>query len=139
MEERLGRLAPWQQLALAAGALVAVGFVPAPGMSGSPYVLVPYALAIVFLGLSVARLARLSSPLDPRKKTGTSGLAKSLRRRLALGVVACATTAAGEVVCLVLKGNADVLPWSALVLALLAVAAYLLADLRTRLDVPAAD
>ncbi len=129
----------WRLLGLALMCLASVGFLPAPG-GYAFYSLIPYAAAVVVCALTGLCLARMGgrhvgmeSPLDlPDHIHARSAAVLSIRAGAA--AVACAVSAVGEVVHIVLDGMGEGLVWRiffAIGMVVAAVALWLLRTLAT--------
>ena len=96
----------WLYLAGAFACLVVAGCIPAPGMDNSPYVLLPYAVAVVAAGLSASRMLGASlwrvKPEQLEEKEGAR--AQSVGQRLFVGLVACIACAVGALFHLLTNG-----------------------------------
>jgi len=93
-------------LAGAFACLVAAGCIPVPGMDNAPYVIIPYAVAIVAAGLSASRMLGVSlwrvkpEQLEEKEESRV----ESVARRLFVGLVASLAAIVGELFHLLVNG-----------------------------------
>ncbi len=106
--ERVRALAAlWACAALALAALVAGGCLPAAGMDGCPYVLLPYTAALL-AGISVAWLmGRLTAGGESLRDYVYKDTVGKARARGTLAAALCGLTLAGEGVYLALNGAGE--------------------------------
>lgn len=109
-------------LAAAFIALVAAGCFPAPGAMNAFYVILPYGVAVVACGMSIASALGLTQGRRPEREDDEGRHAKRLSMGINVALVAALMCVAGELVFLMLNGLTGGL-WAALFILLVLVAA----------------
>ena len=100
--------------------IIAIGFVPAPGVSTCVYVTLPYAVTLVAAVSVCWALGELSTGKDPLREYVYEASVKKIPLRAMLTAVFAAAAILGEAVFLILNGVGGVRIWFALlVMALL--------------------
>ena len=90
-----------------AAALLAAGFLPAPGSTGCFYVLIPYVAALVAVISALWALGRLTLGGDPIREPIYDSASVHLPRRWAASGILEILAMAGEVLFLILHGAGD--------------------------------
>lgn len=110
----------WILCGIGAAALIAAGCMPAPGMTGCAYVLIPYVAALIALFASLWAVGRLSLGGDPIRETDCSAAESAPRRLITAGILSLVTLA-GEGLYVLLHGAGEKPDAAAVCMVLLAV------------------
>lgn len=94
----------WALCGISALSLIVAGCLPGPGMTGSPYVLIPYVAALIALCAALWSAGQLTLGGDPIRETECSA-AESAPRRLLTAAILSLLTMAGEGLYLLLHGT----------------------------------
>ena len=117
----------WLLTILMCAGILAGGFLPAAGMNDCPYVLIPYAAALLTTGSVVWLMCRLSAAGDPMRDYIWKATVKQFSLRSWLAVIFGVCTLAGECVYLFIHGAGGMLAGTAAFLVVTAL--YLCAAL----------